>query len=104
MKPSQVIKEALNHYYYTGNKDEYMCHAIGRVECSHEDKRAARGTFMPLLEANHTGCLTVYLKSINYKGKYWDLVERYGHYTKSTYNLRLIWWNDHIAMLEAKGL
>lgn len=108
MKASTAIKLALTTNYgidFKKGNEIYMCHALK----SHDDipvtaAYRAMETFTEILQRAGTNCLTVYLKNINYKGRYKKLVGRYGHETPCTLKLRVEWWNDHIAMLEAKGL
>lgn len=110
MKPSEILQNALDNFYGMPETkingrwaEEYMCHAIALVDCSLQEQRNCKATFMPILESEDTQCLTVYLKDINYEGKYHGLVCRYGHDTPSTYKLRVKWWNDHIAKLKEQG-
>lgn len=111
MKPSEILQIALDNFYGKSNEkrndlymDEYMCHAISRVNCSLAESRACKDTFMSIIARQNTGCLTIYLKQINYEGKYLNLVDRYGHCTESTYKLRVKWWKSHIEQLKAKGM
>lgn len=120
MKASEILRNALNtHYinshYGVGRQSEYMCHAVqgylqdmtGYDVFSHELSELANpviATFMPAIIEQDTSCLMVALNRTN--KKYLSLCRRakLGHNTPGCYKIRVQYWLDHIANLEAKGL
>lgn len=118
MKASEVIRGALKSNYINGtggnpNQSEYMCFAIWGwlVENTNLDRETRLSlrdsvveTFMPDIRKHGTDCLMVALK---YSDKRYASLERRskrGHDTPGCYKIRVQYWNNHIAKLEALGL
>jgi hypothetical protein len=125
MKASEIIRFALaNHYVQSqtfelaASKSIFMCHAIDiatkllfpEQDWQDDLNMAAEvhETFMPIIRAGGTGsaygtsCLTVFLSSTN--KKYAGYRRRWSDNCNACFKIRVQWWNDHIAMLESKGL
>lgn len=120
MKASQVIRAALNSNYTQERSSNYgpdktapfMCHAIeyhltDDLGCdNHENSRLVERvieTFMVKIEVGgkRTLCDFMYETDPDYKQAF-SLSG--SHYSEACYQMRVIWWKDHIAELEAKGL
>lgn len=120
MKASQVIRAALTNYYGQGrrvdftikNRTAFMCHAVefeltdGICDVHHENFDLIKpviNTFMLTLQAGGCGTLFEFLNKndVEYKEAYKSTGS---HYSIECFQIRVMWWNAHIAALQAKGL
>lgn len=113
MKASQVIRLALDtkyapKYYYGGayrkhEKHEFMCHAIKALADDHDfDPYEVMSTFQPILENHNTNVIDYVLIATN--KKYAAYKKRWSWNCNACFKIRVAFWEEHIKMLESKGL